>query len=198
MQTFISKYQRCHSRVTQKFCKMNKIKKKCIHLGNNTLKWVENNWDSRNLNWKNTKMQKFGLKNILNCDKFWKVASQKYVTWSRGMSRMSWKLIWVTGYRRWKILMFYTVFELHRIGYISATRCPIEMGFGCSIYGQVVYNEKSKLNIANMWLTPLDHVTKKQLGSSGVHICGICVLSWHDQMEKVVRLLKTLYSDNHD
>ena len=41
--------------------------------------------------------------------------------------------------------MFYTVFELHRIGHISATRCPIEMRFGCSIlYGQVVNNEKSR------------------------------------------------------
>ena len=36
---------------------------------------------------------------------------------------------------------------------ISATRCPIEMGFGskCSILnGQVIFVEKSKLNIADM------------------------------------------------
>ena len=36
---------------------------------------------------------------------------------------------------------------------ISATRCPIEKGFGskCSILnGQVIYIEKSKLNIADM------------------------------------------------
>ena len=36
------------------------------------------------------------------------------------------------------------------------------MGFGskCSILnGQVIYLEKSKSNIANMWLIPLDHVT---------------------------------------
>ena len=36
------------------------------------------------------------------------------------------------------------------------------MGFGskCSILnGQVIYVEKSKLNIADMWLIPLDHVT---------------------------------------
>ena len=58
--------------------------------------------------------------------------------------------------------MFYIVFELHRIIHISATRCPIEMGFGskcCIFNGQVIYIEKSKLNIADMWLIPLDHVT---------------------------------------
>ena len=44
-------------------------------------------------------------------------------------------------------------FELQRIVHISATRCQIEMGFGskCSIlYGQVIYIEKSKLNVADM------------------------------------------------
>ena len=49
--------------------------------------------------------------------------------------------------------MFYIVFELERIVCISATRCAIEMGFGtkCSILnGQMIYAEKSKLNIANM------------------------------------------------
>ena len=43
-----------------------------------------------------------------------------------------------------------------------ATRCPIDMGFRskCSILnGQVIYIENSKLNIADMWLIPLDHVT---------------------------------------
>ena len=48
--------------------------------------------------------------------------------------------------------MFYIVFELHRIIHISATRCLIEMGFGskCSIFnGQVIDDEKSKLNIAD-------------------------------------------------
>ena len=56
--------------------------------------------------------------------------------------------------------MFYIIFE--SIVHISATRCPIEMGFGskCSILnGQVIYIEKSKLNIADMWLIPLDRVT---------------------------------------
>ena len=34
------------------------------------------------------------------------------------------------------------------------------MGFGCSILnGQVIYIEKSKLNIADMWLIPFDRVT---------------------------------------
>ena len=45
---------------------------------------------------------------------------------------------------------------------ISATRCSIEMEFGlkCSILnGQVIYIQKSKLNIADMWLIPLDSVT---------------------------------------
>ena len=67
---------------------------------------------------------------------------------------------WVTGLERWQILMFYTVFELQIIVHISATRCPTEMGFGskCSILnGQVIYIKKSKLNIADMWLIPLDH-----------------------------------------
>ena len=40
------------------------------------------------------------------------------------------------------------------------------MGFElkCSILNeQVIYIEKSKLNIANMWLIPLDHVTYDQV-----------------------------------
>ena len=42
---------------------------------------------------------------------------------------------------------------------ISVTRCPIEMGLDQDIAfknGQVIYIEKSKLNIADMWLIPLD------------------------------------------
>ena len=49
-----------------------------------------------------------------------------------------------------------------RIVHISATRCPIVMGFGlkCSILnGQVAYSKKLKLNTADMWLVPLDHAT---------------------------------------
>ena len=60
-----------------------------------------------------------------------------------------------------KFLCF-TLFLIQRIGHISAARCVIEIGFGskCSIFiGQVIYTEKSKLNIADMWLIPLDHVT---------------------------------------
>ena len=44
-------------------------------------------------------------------------------------------------------------FLIKEIIHISATRCPIEMGFGskCSILnGQVIYIEKSKLNMADM------------------------------------------------
>ena len=58
--------------------------------------------------------------------------------------------------------MFYIVFELHAIIHISATKCPIDTGFGskCSIFnGQVIDSEISKLNIADMWLIPLDRVT---------------------------------------
>ena len=38
----------------------------------------------------------------------------------------------------------------------------IEMGFGSKgsiLNGQVIYVEKSKLNVADMWLIPLDRVT---------------------------------------
>ena len=58
--------------------------------------------------------------------------------------------------------MFYIVFERQQIVHISATRCPIVMGFEwrCSIInGQMIFTEKSKLNIADMWLIRLDHVT---------------------------------------
>ena len=49
--------------------------------------------------------------------------------------------------------MHYIVFELQIIVHLSATRCPIELGFGskCSILnGEVIYIEKSKLNIADI------------------------------------------------
>ena len=51
-----------------------------------------------------------------------------YVTWSRGMSRL------------WKILLFYIVFELHKIVHISTTRCAIEMEFGskCGILNGLI------------------------------------------------------------
>ena len=58
--------------------------------------------------------------------------------------------------------MFYNVYELHRIIPISVTRCLIEMGFGSkygALNGQMIDIEKSKLNIANMWLIPLDRAT---------------------------------------
>ena len=86
----------------------------------------------------------------------------KYVTWSRGMSQMSGILI--LSYRLKQVINSYVLhyFWIWRIVHISATRCLIEMGFGskCSILnGQVIDIEKSELNIADMWLIPLDRVT---------------------------------------
>ena len=54
--------------------------------------------------------------------------------------------------------MFYIVLNLKEHSYISLTRYPIEMGFGSRfriLNGQAIYTEKSKLNVANMWLIPL-------------------------------------------
>ena len=86
------------------------------------------------------------------------------------MSRMSGILI--LSYRLKEVTNSYVLpcFELQRIVHISATRCPTEMGFGsqCRILnGQVIYVQKSKLNIADMWLIPLDRVT---------YICTLRVL----------------------
>ena len=53
--------------------------------------------------------------------------------------------------------MFYTVLDFKEVQ-ISATRCPVEMWFGPEsriLNGQVIYIEKSKLNIVDMWLIPL-------------------------------------------
>ena len=62
--------------------------------------------------------------------------------------------------------MFYIVFKsTKKIVHISATRCPIEMGLrskGRIFNRQVIYIEKSKLNIADMWLISLDRVTLAQ------------------------------------
>ena len=58
--------------------------------------------------------------------------------------------------------MFYTVFGLQRIVFNSKTRCSIEMTFRskCSILSvQVICFEKSKLNIEDMQLIPLDWAT---------------------------------------
>ena len=58
--------------------------------------------------------------------------------------------------------MFCIDLERQRIFDISATKCPIEMGFEsrCNIFnGLIIYTEKSKLNIADMWLIPLNRVT---------------------------------------
>ena len=58
--------------------------------------------------------------------------------------------------------MFYIVFEVKELFIISRTGCHPEMGFEskCGILnGQVIYIEKSKLKIGDMWLIPLDRVT---------------------------------------
>ena len=98
------------------------------------------------------------------------------MTWSRGMSRMSGILI--LSYRLKEVINSYVLycFWIQRNIHISATRCPIEMGFWskCNILnGQVIYIEKSKLNIADMLLIPLDRVTYGNLtqccAEGGIH-----------------------------
>ena len=67
-----------------------------------------------------------------------------YVTWLREWVGCWQYWFWVTGLKTWQILMFYTVFEFHRIVHTSATRCLIEIGFGskCGISnGQMIYIE---------------------------------------------------------
>ena len=86
----------------------------------------------------------------------------QFVTWWRGMSRMSGILI--LSYRLKEVINSYVLhcFWSYRIVHISGTTCLIEMGFGskCSILnGQVIYIEKSKSKIADIWLIPLDCVT---------------------------------------
>ena len=78
------------------------------------------------------------------------------------MSRMSGVLI--LSNRLKEVTNSYVLywFEHHRIIHISSTKCLIQMGFGlkCSnSNGKVIYTEKSKLNIADMWLILLDCVT---------------------------------------
>ena len=85
-----------------------------------------------------------------------------YVTWSRGMSRMS--LILILSYRLKQMTYSYVLhcLEIQRIAHISWTRCRIVMGYGskCRIwYVQVDYIENSNLNITDKWLISLDHVT---------------------------------------
>ena len=61
-----------------------------------------------------------------------------------------------------KILMFYIVFEFKEL-FISL-QPDVRLRWGLDkkkniLDEQVIYIEKSKLNIADMWLIPLDHVT---------------------------------------
>ena len=85
----------------------------------------------------------------------------KYVVWSRGMSWMSGILI--LSYRLKEVINSYVFhcFWSERIVHIARTRCLIDMGFRskCSINGEVIYIEKSKLKIVDMWLISLDRVT---------------------------------------
>ena len=99
-----------------------------------------------------------GMKHTVICH--W--IKMKYVTWSRGMSWMSGILI--LSYRLREVTNFCVLycFSTSKNIHISTTRCLIEMGFGskCRILNrQVIYIENSKLNIADMWLIPLDRVT---------------------------------------
>ena len=59
--------------------------------------------------------------------------------------------------------LYFTYFRnLKRLSVVSASRYLIVMRFKskCGIFnGQVVYIENSELNIANMWVILLDHVT---------------------------------------
>ena len=67
-------------------------------------------------------------------------------------------------------------FELCRIVHIFATRCPIGMGFGWRfsiLNGKVIFIERWKLNIADMWLIPLDCVTY-HVDKSDDNQCCVC------------------------
>ena len=71
-----------------------------------------------------------------------------YVTWSRGMSRMS--LMLILSYRLKQMTHSYVLqcFEIDKIAHVSWTRCRIVMGYGskCRIwYVQEGYIENSKI-----------------------------------------------------
>ena len=82
-----------------------------------------------------------------------------------------------------KFLYFTLFLTLKNCSY-RCNQCSIEMGFEsrCSILnGQVIYIEKTKLKIADMWLIPLDHVTNllcvHMVWQLKYHVCHL-VLSW--------------------
>ena len=102
----------------------------------------------------------------------WQSTQKTNVTWSRGMSRMSGILI--LSYRLKHVTNSYVLhcFCTSKNVHISTTRCPIEKRFGlkCGISnGEVICTEKSKLNIADMWLIPLDCVTNDLLDNIIIH-----------------------------
>ena len=93
-----------------------------------------------------------------------RVANPPQQKWniSRGMTWMS--RILILSYRLKEVTISYVLhsFLTSKNVHILATRCPIEIGFGskcCILIGQVTYTEISKLNIADMWLVPLNNVT---------------------------------------
>ena len=68
---------------------------------------------------------------------------------------------WVIGWKKWWILNVWHCSGTSKNCSIPATRCPTEMGFkseSCILNGQVLYIEKSKLNVEDMWPIPLDFV----------------------------------------
>ena len=77
------------------------------------------------------------------------VGCRKYWFWATGLKEMT---------NSYGLLFFSTSQNIC----ILATVCPIEMGLWlkCSVLSrQLICFEKSKLNIADMWLIPLDRVT---------------------------------------
>ena len=108
---------------------------------------------------------------VWNYHQEWMKLKKKRACWSKTEESDMWHdqgewvgcqeyWFWDTGLKRWQILMFYIVFDLQIIVHISATICLIEMEFGSNLFnilnGLVIYIEKPKLNIVDMWLIPLD------------------------------------------
>ena len=80
---------------------------------------------------------------------------------------------WVTGLKMWQILMFYTVLDVKELfkSLQDWDGVQIKMFY---LNRQVIYFGKSQLNIANMWLIPLDCVTYvMQHIKGGGELCGL-------------------------
>ena len=118
--------------------------------------------------WNNHKLAKRTLKKCC-VSKWW--PKNKYVTWSREISRMS--EILILSYRLKEVMNFYALhcFWSWRIAHISGTRCLIEIGFGskCSLLnGQVIYIEKSN------WKLP----TYDSFPLIVSHFCFVKIVTW--------------------